>query len=188
MNSSISLRAPQSQFLSGTRLMQAEQCLSSSRVVFIPTSQQRAKPLKFRSLAVKASVDGGRSNGAASFVGGFVLGGIIAGALGCIYAPQISKVLAGAEIPDKKDLMRKLPKFIYDEEKALEPGPLDGTVTKLSNSVFRNFEPIWEEDTENIVGKDRTAETAIDSMSSQLNTKDAPNGIAVNPDELEASI
>ena len=30
---------------------------------------------------------------------------------------QISKALAGA---DRKDLMRKLPKFIYDEEKALE--------------------------------------------------------------------
>lgn len=30
---------------------------------------------------------------------------------------QISKAIAGA---DRKDLMRKLPKFIYDEEKALE--------------------------------------------------------------------
>lgn len=30
---------------------------------------------------------------------------------------QISKALTGA---DRKDLMRKLPKFIYDEEKALE--------------------------------------------------------------------
>lgn len=30
---------------------------------------------------------------------------------------QISKALAGT---DRKDLMRKLPKFIYDEEKALE--------------------------------------------------------------------
>lgn len=30
---------------------------------------------------------------------------------------QISKALAGA---DRKDLMRRLPKFIYDEEKALE--------------------------------------------------------------------
>ena len=30
---------------------------------------------------------------------------------------QISKALAGA---DRKDLMRKLPKFIYDEEKTLE--------------------------------------------------------------------
>lgn len=75
------------------------------------------------------------------FVGGFILGGLIVGALGCVYAPQvyilfsftmvcfveipltaillfqISKAIAGA---DRKDLMRKLPKFIYDEEKALE--------------------------------------------------------------------
>lgn len=36
--------------------------------------------------------------------------------LNCI-ALQISKALAGT---DRKDLMRKLPKFIYDEEKALE--------------------------------------------------------------------
>ncbi|KAK7842275.1 hypothetical protein CFP56_014119 [Quercus suber] len=42
----------------------------------------------------------------------------------CFYAEvlmslvlQISKALAGA---DRKDLMRKLPKFIYDEEKTLE--------------------------------------------------------------------
>jgi len=34
---------------------------------------------------------------------------------------QISRALAGT---DKKDLMRKLPKFIYDEEKALEVSPL----------------------------------------------------------------
>lgn len=34
-----------------------------------------------------------------------------------VFELQISKVLAGA---DRKDLMRKLPKFIYDEEKALE--------------------------------------------------------------------
>jgi len=34
-----------------------------------------------------------------------------------IIIPQISKAIAGA---DRKELMRKLPKFIYDEEKALE--------------------------------------------------------------------
>lgn len=33
---------------------------------------------------------------------------------------QISFALAGADKIDKKDLMKKLPKFIYDEEKALE--------------------------------------------------------------------
>lgn len=37
---------------------------------------------------------------------------------------QISKALAGA---DRKDLMRKLPKFIYDEEKALEVRTLVGS-------------------------------------------------------------
>ncbi|KHN35944.1 hypothetical protein glysoja_003067 [Glycine soja] len=65
----------------------------------------------------KNSGDGGRPSSGSIFVGGFVLGGLIAGALGCLYAPQISRALAGA---DSKDLMRKLPKFMYDEEKALE--------------------------------------------------------------------
>ncbi|KAL0927507.1 hypothetical protein M5K25_001682 [Dendrobium thyrsiflorum] len=57
------------------------------------------------------------TSSAGVFIGGFVLGGIIVGTLGCVFAPQISKVLAGT---DRKDLMRRLPKFIYDEEKALE--------------------------------------------------------------------
>ena len=34
-----------------------------------------------------------------------------------VYLLQISKALAG---PERKDLMKKLPKFIYDEDKALE--------------------------------------------------------------------
>lgn len=33
--------------------------------------------------------DGGRSGSANAFVGGFVLGGLIVGALGCAYAPQV---------------------------------------------------------------------------------------------------
>jgi len=33
--------------------------------------------------------DGGRPSSASIFVGGFVLGGIIVGALGCVYAPQV---------------------------------------------------------------------------------------------------
>ncbi|KAI3737499.1 hypothetical protein L2E82_27503 [Cichorium intybus] len=55
-----------------------------------------------------------RYNSGSAFIGGFVLGGLLVGTLGCIYAPQISKVLAGT---DKKDLLKKLPNFIYDEEK-----------------------------------------------------------------------
>nr|GEU40031.1 hypothetical protein CTI12_AA059870 [Tanacetum cinerariifolium] len=42
---------------------------------------------------------------------------LIIGTLGCVYAPQISKALSGT---DKKELLKKLPTFIYDEEKALE--------------------------------------------------------------------
>lgn len=33
--------------------------------------------------------NGGRSSGASIFVGGFVLGGLIVGAIGCVYAPQV---------------------------------------------------------------------------------------------------
>ncbi|THG01566.1 uncharacterized protein LOC114295104 [Camellia sinensis] len=106
-------------------------------------------------------VDGGRPSSASIFVGGFVLGGIVVGALGCIYAPQISKALAGA---DRKDLMRKLPKFIYDEEKALER-----TRKILTEKIAQ-------------------LNSAIDDVSSQLHADDTPNGTAVSPDELEASI
>lgn len=33
--------------------------------------------------------DGGRPSSASIFVGGFVLGGLIVGTLGCVYAPQV---------------------------------------------------------------------------------------------------
>lgn len=33
--------------------------------------------------------DGGRSSNAGIFVGGFVLGGLIVGTLGAVYAPQV---------------------------------------------------------------------------------------------------
>ncbi|KAL6993345.1 hypothetical protein U1Q18_011461, partial [Sarracenia purpurea var. burkii] len=107
------------------------------------------------------SGDGGRPSSASIFVGGFVLGGIAVGTLGCIYAPQISKALTGA---DRKDLMRKLPKFIYDEEKALER-----TRKILTEKIAQ-------------------LNAAIDDVSSQLHTDDAPNGAAVKPDELEPSV
>ncbi|KAI3706141.1 hypothetical protein L1987_76399 [Smallanthus sonchifolius] len=69
-----------------------------------------------RTLSIQAGYSE-RSNSGNAFVGGFVLGGLIVGTLGCVYAPKISKALAGT---DKKELLRKLPAFIYDEEKALE--------------------------------------------------------------------
>lgn len=123
-----------------------------------------------RALTVQAaySDDGGKQSNANFFLGGFVLGGIIVGTLGCVYAPQISKALAGA---DRKDLMRKLPKFIYDEEKALE---------KTRKILAQKIDQL---------------NSAIDDVSSQLRSEDspdeaddAPNGAAINSDEMEAAI
>uniref|UniRef100_A0A7N0RBS0 Uncharacterized protein n=1 Tax=Kalanchoe fedtschenkoi TaxID=63787 RepID=A0A7N0RBS0_KALFE len=114
-----------------------------------------------RPLEVKASGDSGRPSSASVFVGGFVLGGVIVGALGCVFAPQISKALAAT---DRKDLMRKLPKFIYDEEKALEK-----TRKILTEKIAQ-------------------LNSAIDDVSAQLRADDVPNGSAVSQDEVEASM
>jgi gas vesicle protein len=107
--------------------------------------------------------DGGRPNSGSIFIGGFVLGGIIVGTLGCVYAPQISKALTGT---DRKKLMSKLPKFIYDEDKVLE---------KQRKKLAEKIEQL---------------NAAIDDVSSQLRTdeNDVPNGVAVNSDEVEAAI
>ncbi|GLT39362.1 hypothetical protein SLA2020_135590 [Shorea laevis] len=103
----VSISNPQSKLVHGS-LRSVDQCLFSTN----------AKPSPCRkSLAIQAGRDGGREGNAGLFVGGFILGGLVAGTLGCVYAPKISKALAGV---DRKDLMKKLPKFIYDEEKALE--------------------------------------------------------------------
>ncbi|KAJ6792181.1 uncharacterized protein M6B38_159730 [Iris pallida] len=105
--------------------------------------------------------DTGKPSSASIFVGGFVLGGIIVGTLGCVYAPQISKALAGA---NKKDLMRKLPNFIYNEEKALEK-----TRKVLEKKIAQ-------------------LNLAIDDISSELRADNAPNGAVVSSDEIEAAI
>ncbi|KAK7283467.1 hypothetical protein RIF29_13007 [Crotalaria pallida] len=115
-----------------------------------------------RPLTVQATYSdgGGRPGSASIFVGGFLLGGLIVGTLASVYAPQISKALAGA---DRKELMRKLPKFIYDEEKALE---------KTRKVLALKIEQL---------------NAAIDDVSAQLRSEDGPNGVAVNTDEIEAT-
>ncbi|CAI9110447.1 OLC1v1010471C1 [Oldenlandia corymbosa var. corymbosa] len=161
-NSTLSVKHSGTQFISGTSA-QRNEFLGSSSVLFLPCSQKNLKSLKCRrSLTVQASGDG-RPGSASIFVGGFVLGGLVVGALGCIYAPQISKALAGT---DRKEIMRKLPKFIYDEEKALE---------KTRKILTEKIEQL---------------NAAIDDVSSQLRADDAsPNGAAaVTSDEFEASI
>ncbi|ONK79809.1 uncharacterized protein A4U43_C01F10290 [Asparagus officinalis] len=131
--------------------------LSSLRIIHPKRFTENHK----RGLSVRASFsDGRRPNNTNIFIGGVVLGGLIVGALGWLYAPQITRALAGT---DKKDLMRKLPKFIYDEEKALER-----TRKILTEKIAQ-------------------LNSAIDDVSSQLRAEDDPNGAAVASDEVEAA-
>ncbi|XP_004512285.1 uncharacterized protein [Cicer arietinum] len=119
LSSSIAMpNNPQTHFLSGSLLKPVDKCfLKINSTQHFPGSSVRAKGSRNSSVIVRASRDGGRPSSGSIFVGGFVLGSLIVGALGCVYAPKISEALAGA---DGKDFMRKLPKFMYDEEKALE--------------------------------------------------------------------
>ncbi|GAB2232432.1 hypothetical protein Droror1_Dr00011465 [Drosera rotundifolia] len=134
----------------------SDQCIG--KVSFAPSYARKTG----KSLIVRAaSSDGSGSGNAAAFVGGFILGGLVVGTLGCVYAPQISNALTGA---DRKELMRKLPKFIYDEDKALEK-----TRKVLTEKIAQ-------------------LNSAIDEVSTQLRSQDAPNGAVVDPDELETAI
>ncbi|KAF4349388.1 hypothetical protein CsatB_007899 [Cannabis sativa] len=152
-------------FPSGSSLKRSNECLGSGNLSFNINPKRAEKPqlsISRKSLTVQAAYsDGGRPSSASIFVGGFVLGGIIVGTLGCVYAPQISKALTAT---DRKDLMRKLPKFIYDEEKALEK-----TRKVLAEKIAQ-------------------LNSAIDDVSSQLRSEDGPNGVAVSSDEIEATI
>ncbi|KAL3734416.1 hypothetical protein ACJRO7_023723 [Eucalyptus globulus] len=160
-----SVRNPRAQLSSSCLLKPSVQCLGSVQHTNLLFATNQTGMLQLRSsrqLTVSAEYrDGGRPSSASIFVGGFVLGGIIVGALGCVYAPQISKALAGT---DRKDLMRKLPKFIYDEEKALEK-----TRKVLAEKIAQ-------------------LNSAIDDVSSQLRTEESSDEIAVAPDEIEAAV
>ncbi|CAM8912584.1 unnamed protein product [Rhodiola kirilowii] len=152
---------------SGCTFKPANQYLGSMASTNLPYTSNNGLSLKLyktrRSMTVHSSYSEGRTrgSGAGIFVGAFVLGGIVAGTLSCIYAPQIRNALAGA---DKEDIMRKLPKFIYDEEKALEKK------RKL------------------LADKIAQLNAAIDDVSSQLRTNEEPNGSAVYLNELEADV
>ncbi|KAL6549159.1 hypothetical protein OROHE_009004 [Orobanche hederae] len=116
-NSLVIAERPSLHFLTGSHVKSADRCLGSTSLAFSFKGKRNHLPKGGHSLFKQAIVDGGRPSSTSVFVGGFLLGGLIAGTLGCVYAPQISNALIST---DKKDLMKKLPKFIYDEEKAVE--------------------------------------------------------------------
>ncbi|KAL3736469.1 hypothetical protein ACJRO7_025417 [Eucalyptus globulus] len=155
---------PADGFSFGTSLKTPSQFLGRpgcKNLSFASNYAGKVKVCTSRKLTVQASNrDGGRSSNTGIFIGGFVLGGIVMGTLGCVYAPQISMALAGT---DKKELMKKLPKFIYDEDKALEK-----TRKVLAEKIAQ-------------------LNSAIDDVSAQLQPEDTPNGAAVPSDQVEAS-
>ncbi|XP_073282908.1 uncharacterized protein [Primulina huaijiensis] len=147
---------------SGSFLKSGDRCADHNYLGF--SSKDTSKSLsQKRKLDIQASYsDSGKQSGASAFVGGFVLGGLIVGTLGCVYAPQISKALTGT---DKKDLMKKLPKFLYDEEKALE---------KQRKKLAEKIDQL---------------NSAIDNVSNQLRSEEPPpNGSVVSSDDIEAII
>ncbi|GMJ10546.1 hypothetical protein HRI_004723800 [Hibiscus trionum] len=165
-NSLVLSTNPPTQLFSGSHLRPAGQSFGSGIPTNLTFNSNHLRELHLstsrRPLTVQASYsDGGRSSNSNAFVGGFVLGGLVVGALGCVFAPQISKALT---VADSKDLMKKLPKFIYDEEKALEK-----TRKVLTEKIAQ-------------------LNAAIDDVSGQLRSEDSPNGVAVNSDEIEAAI
>ncbi|XP_051124674.1 uncharacterized protein LOC127247019 isoform X2 [Andrographis paniculata] len=132
----------------------SDQLLQTTNLIGLKST--RKPSIQKRALTIQASYsDRGGPSSASMFIGGFVLGGVIVGTLGCIYAPQISYALAGT---DKKDLMKKLPKFIYDEEKALE---------KQRKKLSEKIEQL---------------NLAIDGMSNQLPSEEPPIETAASED------
>ncbi|XP_047982582.1 uncharacterized protein LOC125223462 [Salvia hispanica] len=161
-NSVVISRSPAVDLSSGSSLKSADQFMRPTHLALSFKGNNRPSTNK-RILTVQASYsDDGRPGSASIFVSGFVLGGLIVGTLGCVFAPQISKALNGS---DKKDLMKKLPKFIYDEEKALEKQR-----KKLAEKIAQ-------------------LNDAIDNVSTQLRSEEQPpNGAAVSSDDVEALI
>ncbi|KAK7406947.1 hypothetical protein VNO78_08583 [Psophocarpus tetragonolobus] len=154
-------RNSQTYFLSGSSLKPMDRCfLKISTNECVPGSSLRGRATCNQTLVIRASGDGGRSSSGSIFVGGFVLGGLIVGALGCLYAPQISRALAGA---DSKDLMRKLPKFVYDEDRALQK-----TRKALTEKIAE-------------------LNSAIDGVSAKSRPDENQNEAEVNSEEIGAS-
>ncbi|XP_042012583.1 uncharacterized protein LOC121761061 [Salvia splendens] len=161
-NSVVISERPLLHFSSGSYLKSADG-LGSPKLAFSKDGARKSRSLS-KALTVQASYnDGGRPSNGGAFITGFVLGGLLVGTLGCVYAPQISKALTGTE---KKDLMKKLPKFLYDEEKALE---------KQRKKLAEKIEQL---------------NSAIDNVSTQLKTEEEPPTVeALNVEEdIEALV
>ncbi|GJS10928.1 inner membrane localized protein [Tanacetum coccineum] len=127
-----------------------------------PFAKVVSHPKLTLSIQARYSNDGGSNSGSA-FIGGFVLGGVL-----------IIKALAGT---DKKELLKKLPNFIYDEEKTLEiSGEMAGSEMGGSGSTKRLFKT-----RQKLAQKIAELNSAIGIISDD---DELANGVV--PDETEA--
>lgn len=105
-------------------------------------------------LTLNLNNSAGRSDGSSGFTAGFILGGVVFGALGFLFAPQISSAL----LSDDQSRL-KLPRFLDDEAGG------DG-----GNGARRGAgQPMTKQDL-----ADRIAQlnSAIDDVSAQLRAQD----------------
>ncbi|BDA46201.1 hypothetical protein COCOBI_08-2930 [Coccomyxa sp. Obi] len=102
-------------------------------------SSRRMRSQRQRTVAVRAE----RNGSGGGFLTGFVVGGAIFGALGFLFAPQISAALLS------EDQRLKLPKFLDEEEK-------DPEATK-----------------QDLADKIASLNAAIDDVSAQLKAQDS---------------
>ncbi|WIA39533.1 hypothetical protein OEZ86_005623 [Tetradesmus obliquus] len=111
---------------------------SSSQVLLAPIRCQPCRASRRRTVAARAE-RGSDSN----FLAGFVVGGVVFGALGFLLAPQISKTLLN------EDARLRLPRFLEDE------APKDPEATK-----------------QDLIDKIAQLNASIDEVAAQLKSKD----------------
>ncbi|GAX77975.1 hypothetical protein CEUSTIGMA_g5417.t1 [Chlamydomonas eustigma] len=119
-------------------------CRESSPIQHTPVTRTLRKE---RNIVARAE----NSDRSDSFVSGFVLGGVVFGTLGFIFAPQISKALLG------DDQRLKLPRFLEDEVK-------DPEQTK-----------------QDLFDKIAQLNASIDEVSNKLNATSNNNGSVASP-------
>ncbi|GJP45967.1 hypothetical protein CLOM_g9380 [Closterium sp. NIES-68] len=100
-----SLGVPSFQGLAGAKCFTA----SPKAVVFRAASSRRTAARKL----IVADSDYRRDSGGGGFFPGFILGGVVFGALGYLFAPQISKAILGT---NEEGSSPKLPKWISESD------------------------------------------------------------------------
>nr|ABK21824.1 unknown [Picea sitchensis]ACN40896.1 unknown [Picea sitchensis] len=132
-----------------------------------PISTQKKKTklsglISYKSRAsVRAVYNGNRESAAGDFLGGFLLGGVVFGALGYLLAPKISKSLWGER---QYGVMKNMLKFLDEDDDVLET-----TRNSLNEKISQ-------------------LNSAIDDVSVQLRVKDGARVSDLGNREVESAV